>query len=163
MMRKMMIDSIKDDPDWNNGNYDKQPRGLVNAIHLLLMMSSIPLQWQKEAPTREQAETLLAEKIKQQLERLDANDMIYQVGASEDYNPHPHLHKIKAPLLAINSADDQVNPPELGVMEEAIKQMGNARYILLPITDETRGHGTHTLANLWQHHLAEFLQSADTD
>ena len=124
MMRKMMIDSIKDDPDWNDGNYEEQPHGLVNAIHLLLMMSSVPLQWQKDAPTREQAEALLADKIQQQLARLDANDMIYQVGASEDYNPLPHLHKIKAPLLAINSADDQVNPPELGLMEEGDRTDG---------------------------------------
>lgn len=157
MTRKMIIDSIKNDPDWNNGEYDKQPRGLTNAVHILLMMSSIPLQWQKDAPTRQQADALLAEKIEASVSRLDANDMIYQVGASEDYNPLPHLHKIKARLLAINSADDQVNPPELGVMEDAIQQVAQGKYILLPITDETRGHGSHTVANLWKHYLQAFL------
>ncbi len=159
MIRKMIIDSIQDDPDWNNGNYDAQPRGLTNALHLLLMMSSVPLQWQKDAPTRQQADALLAEKLESYASRMEANDMIYQVGASEDYNPLPHLHKITAPLLAINSADDQVNPPELGLMEDAIQKVKNGRFILLPITDETRGHGTHTLARLWKHHLEEFLQS----
>jgi len=158
MMRKMMIDSIKDDPEWNYGEYSEQPRGLINALHLMIMMTSVPLQWQKDAPTREQADAMLKEKLETYANRLDANDMIYQFASSEDYNPRPHLHKIKAPLLAINSADDQVNPPELGVMEEAIEQMDNARYILLPISDETRGHGTHTLASLWKDYLEAFLK-----
>lgn len=157
MTRKMMIDSIRNDPEWNNGDYETQPPGLINAIHLLIMMTSSPLQWQKEAPTRAQADQMLADRIELYHSRLDANDMIYQFAASEDYNPLPDLHKIKASLLAINSADDQVNPPELGIMETAIQSVEQGTYILLPITDDTRGHGTHTLAKLWKHHLAEFL------
>ncbi len=158
MMRKMMIDSIKDDPDWKNGEYDNQPRGLINALHLMIMMTSTPLQWQKEAPTRQEADALLKEKLATYASRMDANDMIYQFASSEDYNPLPNLHKIKAPLLAINSADDQVNPPELGVMEKAIQHVAQGDYILLPIDDTTRGHGTHSLPHIWQHHLIEFLQ-----
>lgn len=157
MTRKMIIDSIRNDPEWNNGDYDQQPSGLVSAIHMLIMMTSSPLQWQKEARTREQADQFLADRIKLYHSRLDANDMLYQVGASEDYDPYPDLSKIKAPLLAINSADDQVNPPELGILESAIEYVEKGRYIILPITDETRGHGTHTLAKLWQHHLSDFL------
>ena len=157
IVRKMMIDSIQSDPAWNGGEYEGQPPGLVSAIHLLIMMSSCPLQWQKEAPTRTAADAMLEERIRAHASILDANDMIYQFSASEDYDPAPGLSRIKAPLLAINSADDQVNPPELGIMEMAIPQVKRGRYILLPIDEQTRGHGTHTLAAVWKHHLAVLL------
>ena len=160
MIRKMIIDSIQNDPAWHGGDYAEQPPGLINAIHLLIMMTSCPLQWQKEAPTRAAADALLAGRIQAQANLLDANDMIYQFAASEDYDPAPGLSKIKAPLLAINSADDQVNPPELGILEAAIPQVKRGTYVLLPIDDRTRGHGSHTLAALWQHHLAAFLATA---
>ncbi len=160
MMRKMIIDSIQADPAWNGGDYTEQPPGLINAIHLLIMMTSCPLQWQKEAPTRAAADALLAERIQAQATLLDANDMIYQFAASEDYDPVPGLSKIEAPLLAINSADDQVNPPELGILEAAIAQVKRGSYVLLPIDDRSRGHGSHSLAALWKHHLAAFLASA---
>ena len=103
----------------------------------------------------------MADRIRNYASALDANDMIYQVGASEDYDPAPSLSSIKAPLLAINSADDQVNPPELGIMESAMKTVRHGRYVLLPIDEHTRGHGTHTLAALWKHHLADFLRRAN--
>ena len=157
MIRKMIIDSIQGDPVWDGGDYAEQPPGLVNAIHLLIVMTSCPLQWQKEAPTRGDADAFLAERIKAHAGALDANDMIYQFAASEDYNPAPGLSKIKAPLLAINSADDQVNPPELGLMEAAMGRVKRGRYVLLPIDERTRGHGTHTLAAVWKHHLATFM------
>ena len=157
MIRKMIIDSIQSDPAWNGGEYEGQPPGLISAIHLLIMMTSCPLQWQKEAPTRTAADAMLEERIRAHASTLDANDMIYQFAASEDYDPAPGLSRIKAPLLAINSADDQVNPPELGIMEMAIPQVKRGRYILLPIDEQTRGHGTHTLAAVWKHHLAVLL------
>ena len=157
MIRKMIIDSIQSDPAWNGGEYEEQPPGLVSAIHLLITMTSCPLQWQKEAPTRTAADAMLEERIRAHASTLDANDMIYQFSASEDYDPAPGLSRIKAPLLAINSADDQVNPPELGIMEMAIPQVKRGRYILLPIDERTRGHGTHTLAAVWKHHLAVLL------
>ena len=162
MMRKMIMDSIKNDPAWHDGEYEAQPPGLINAIHLLIMMTSCPLQWRKEAPTRAAADAFLAERIRNNAAALDANDMLYAFAASEDYNPAPQLKRIKAPLLAINSADDQVNPPELGIMEAALPDVERGRYVLLPISDEhSRGHGSHTLAGLWKHHLAEFLADAD--
>ena len=157
IVRKMIIDSIQSDPAWNGGEYEEQPPGLISAIHLLIMMTSCPLQWQKEAPTRTAADAMLEERIRANASILDANDMIYQFSASEDYDPAPGLSRIKAPLLAINSADDQVNPPELGIMEMAIPQVKRGRYILLPIDEQTRGHGTHTLAAVWKHHLAVLL------
>ena len=157
MIRKMIIDSIRNDPAWKGGEYEVQPPGLINAIHLLIMMTSCPLQWRKEAPTRELADVFLQDRIKSSAGALDANDMIYQYAAAEDYNPAPGLPTINAPLLAINSADDQVNPPELALMEEAMKKLQQGRYVLLPIDEQTRGHGTHTLAGVWKHHLAAFL------
>ena len=161
MIRKMIMESITSDPAWNNGNYNEQPPGLINAIHLLIMMTSCPLQWQKEAPTREAADAFLAERIRASASSLDANDMLYAFAASEDYDPAPALSRIKAPLLAINSADDQVNPPELGIMEAAMRKVRRGRAVLLPIDENTRGHGTHTLAGLWKHHLAAFLAGGD--
>ena len=157
MTRRMIIDAIRTDPEWQDGNYTTQPRGLLAAIYVLLWMTSIPRQWQKEAPTRDAADALLATKVADYLSRMDANDFLYQISASYDYDPAAGLANIKAPLLAINSADDQVNPPELGIMEPAIKLVPRGKYILLPITDETRGHGTHTWPAIWQHHLADLL------
>ena len=160
MIRKMIMDSIRGDSAWQDGEYDQQPAGLTHAVHLLIMMTSCPLQWQREAPTRAQADAFLAERIESYQSALDANDMLYQFAASEDYDPAPDLGRINAPLLAINSADDQVNPPELGIMEAAMSQVKRSRFVQLPIDEHTRGHGTHTLAGLWKHHLAEFLDHA---
>ena len=158
MIRKMIMDSITGDPAWRGGEYDEQPPGLINAIHLLIMMTSCPLQWRKDAPTKAAADDFLAERVRGYASALDANDMLYAFAASEDYKPAPDLRRIKAPLLAINSADDQVNPPELGIMEAAIGEVKRGRFALLPIDEHTRGHGTHTLAGVWKHHLAEFLE-----
>jgi len=160
MIRKMLMDAIRDDPAWRGGDYENQPPGLTNAIHLLLMMTSCPLEWQRLAPTRAAADAFLAARIQASRNALDANDMLYQFAASEDYAPAPYLERIQAPLLAINSADDQVNPPELGIMEAAMARLPRGRYILLPIDGRSRGHGSHTLAALWKAHLAEFLRSA---
>ena len=163
MIRKMIMQSIRSDPSWNEGCYAQQPPGLINAIHLLLIMTSCPRQLQKEAPTRALADELLARQIRNYAGALDANDTLYAFAASEDYDPAPDIERIRAPLLAINSADDQVNPPELGIMEAAMKRMRRAKYVLLPIDDRTRGHGTHTLAGVWRHHLAEFLASSNAE
>ena len=158
MMRRMVIDSIKSDPEWNNGEYKSQPRGLTAAIYTLLFMTSSPLQWHKQAPTREAADRFFDDMVRRQLSRTDANDMLYAFDASRDYDPGPNLENIKAPLLAINSADDQVNPPELGILEREIKRVKRGRYVLIPISDRTRGHGTHSVPELWKGHLATLLQ-----
>ena len=159
ILRKMIIDAIKDDPTWNKGNYIQQPAlGLKHALDILMIMSSAPLQWQKEAPTKKSAELYLDKYLINATKGKDANDMIYQFDASREYNPAPYLSKIKAPLLAINSADDQINPPELKVLDTAILKIQKGKYILLPITSETRGHGTHSLPKIWGNYLKEFLK-----
>ena len=162
IMRKMIIDSITGDPEWKGGEYTVQPHGLVDGIHVLLLMGSSPLQWQKEAPTREKAEAYLAALIQPKMAALDANDVIYQFEASRAYNPLPHLGEIRAPLYAVNSADDVINPPELGILDEAIHRVPHGRYILLPISAETRGHGTHSLPAIWEKYLAELLAASET-
>jgi homoserine O-acetyltransferase len=160
MMRKAILDAIETDPEWKGGEYQHQPHGLIPAIHMLLMMTSSPLQWQKEAPTRALAEQFLADRTARLATTLDANDLIYQFEASREYNPSPHLPAIKAPLLAINSADDMVNPPELGILEREITRVPHGRFVLIPISDETRGHGTHSLPAIWGRYLGELLASS---
>jgi homoserine O-acetyltransferase len=162
MMRRMVIDSIRSDPEWNNGDYKQQPvRGVTSAIYTLLFMTSAPLQQYKQSPTREAADKMFDNLVQSQLARTDANDMLYAFDASRDYDPAPELEKIKAPLLAINSADDQVNPPELGIVEKEIKRVKRGRFALIPISDKTRGHGTHSLPELWKQYLAELLETSN--
>ena len=159
IFRKMIIDVIENDPNWNLGNYQQQPsQGLKSALNILFIMGSVPLQWQKEAPTRAKAEQYLDKFIVGAMPTKDANDMIYQFDASRNYNPAPFLQNIKAPLLAINSADDQINPPELMILDTAILKVPHGKYILLPITPETRGHGTHSLPMIWGNYLKELMK-----
>jgi len=161
MMRQMMVDSIRSDPAYLNGDYTTQPVwGLRTAVALMFMMQSVPLQQQKQYPTRDAAEQAATQTINQRLRSVDANDFIYQYEASRDYDPSVPggLEKIKAPVLAINSADDQVNPPELGLVEKFLPRVKDAKYVLIPISDQTRGHGTHSLPAIWGPYLAEFLK-----
>ncbi|MCI0664487.1 MAG: alpha/beta fold hydrolase [Acidobacteria bacterium] len=161
MIRRMIMDSIKNDPEWNNGEYKMQPvRGLTAAGNAMMFMTSSPLQMQKQSPTREEADRQFDNRVRTFLNNRDANDMIYQFDASRDYNPAPMLEAIKAPLVAINSADDQVNPPELGIAEREIKRVKRGRFILIPISDQTRGHGTHSLPELWKKYLADLLEES---
>jgi homoserine O-acetyltransferase len=158
IMRKMIMDSITNDPAYKNGEYTAQPHdGLVGAINLLMMMTSSPMQWHKTAPTREAADKWYADQIASRLRTTDANDMLYQYNASRDYNPAPNLEKITAAVLAINSADDVVNPPELGLMEKLMPRVKRGRYVLIPTSDQTRGHGTHSLPAIWGSYLGEFM------
>ena len=162
MMRRMVIDSIRNDPEWKGGEYAAPPRGLASAVYTLLFMVSSPLQWQKAAPTREAADRFFEEQVKARLSGVDANDMLYQFEASSDYDPAPELEKIQAPLTAVNSADDQVNPPELGILEREIGRVKRGRYVLIPTSDETRGHGTHSRPVVWKQHLADLLERSRT-
>jgi len=161
MMRRMVLDPIRNDPEWNNGEYKSQPRGLTTAIYTLLFMTSSPLQWQKQAPTRESADRFFDDMVRRRLAQTDANDMLYAFDASRDYDPALNLERIKAPLIAVNSADDQVNPPELGILEREIKRVKRGQYVLIPISDRTRGHGTHSLPELWKEHLARLLEQTE--
>jgi len=157
MMRRMIIDDIRNDPEWNNGEYTQQPHGMAAALQVLLIMGSSPLEMQKEFPTRDLADAYLEQWIAAEMKSTDANDMLYYFDASRNYNPEPDLEKITAPLTAINSADDQINPPELKIIDKDILRIKNGRFVLLPITDQTRGHGTHSLPAIWQNYLAELL------
>jgi homoserine O-acetyltransferase len=136
-------------------------RALTSAENLLLFVGSAPLFWQKQWPTRDAADKSYEDRVKAAVARLDANDLLYQLDASREYNPAPKLETIKAPLVAINSADDVINPPELGIIEREIKRVKRGRFILLPITDLTRGHGTHTLPAIWQGYLKELLAESE--
>jgi homoserine O-acetyltransferase len=159
VMRKMIMDSITHDPAWKGGDYTEEPHdGLVGAINLLMMMTSSPLQWQKNGPTRDAADKWYEDQIKSRVASTDANDMLYQFNASREYDPSPSLEKITAAVLAINSADDVVNPPELGLMEKLMPRVKRGRYVLIPTSDRTRGHGTHSLPAVWGSYLSEFLR-----
>lgn len=158
MTRRMLIESIRSDPEWNGGNYTRQPRSLhIAQTYFSIATSGGNQALYKAAPTREKADQLVTKRLAQ-ASRRDANDFIYQYDASRDYNPAPKLESIKARLLAINSADDERNPPELGIMEREIKRVAQGRYVLIPASEETSGHGTTSRAKWWKHHLEEFLQ-----
>ena len=158
MMRKMMVDAITLDPEWKEGNYTAKFLGHRLAMHSLLFMTSSPYHWQQDYPTRAEAEAELERRVERYYQSIDPNDMIYAFEASRDYNPSLHLEKIKAPLMAINSADDQVNPPELELTEKVIHRVANGQFILLPISPETIGHSTHSLPAVWGKHLEAFLR-----
>jgi homoserine O-acetyltransferase len=161
MLRAMIIDAIRGDPAWNGGEYDKPPaQGLYAANYALWMMTSSPLQLHKNNPTREKADAAV-EALRKRALATDANDMLYEFEASTDYDPSPLLEKIKAPLYAVNSADDEVNPPELGILDREIGRVRRGRYILIPTSDETRGHGTHSRAAVWKNRLVELLMESE--
>lgn len=162
MMRYMQIEAIKQDPAWMGGEYKTEPvEGLRNANELVMIMGSSPLQMQKQAPTRVLAEKYVDSYLARSDAATDANDLIFYMNASRNYDPSPRLGQITAPVLWINSADDYINPPELGIAEKMVKRMPNARFILLPISDATRGHGTHTVAAVWKDYLIEFMQATE--
>jgi homoserine O-acetyltransferase/O-succinyltransferase len=161
MLRRMIIDAIRTSPDWNNGEYQQEPHGLNDALGILLIMGSSPLQMQKQEPTRVTADAFLEDYVANRGKTTDANDMIYYFDASRNYNPEPQLERIAAPLTAINSADDQINPPELGIIDKDIHRVKNGKFVLLPITDQTRGHGTHSLPAIWGNYLKELLDRSE--
>jgi homoserine O-acetyltransferase len=155
--RKIVIDAIRDDPEWKGGDYSAPPRGLVVAARMLALMSGSPRTWQKAAPTLAAADSFLDEQTRSRLAGVDANDLLYAFEASRDYDPSTGFDRIRRPILAINFADDLINPPELQILERAVARIPSARAIVVPASDDTRGHGTHTLAAIWQEHLRAFL------
>jgi homoserine O-acetyltransferase len=160
MMRRLLVESIRNDPEWMNGNYAKQPRGFQLASVFFATGTSGGNQGlYKAAPTREKADQLIAQRLSAPF-RGDANDHLLQWESSRDYNPSPGLERIGAVLLAINSADDERNPPELGVLEREIKRVRNGRAYVIPASSETSGHGTTGQARFWKQELAEVLKSA---
>ena len=159
--RRMVIDAIRNDPAWTEGDYKTQPPSLRTAAEMLWFMSSNPVLRQKDAPTLAKADEVLDKFVEQIVKTDDANDVLYALEASHDYDPGPNLEKIQATLLAINSADDLINPPELGILEREIKRVPHGRAIVIPFSDKTRGHGSHTLAALWKDQLADLLKESE--
>jgi homoserine O-acetyltransferase len=160
MIRRMISMSIRDDPEWKDGEYTAPPHGFDAALHMLFVMLSSPLYEHREAATRSEADRYIEDWIAGERRAIDANDMLYAFEASRDYDPSPDLEKIVAPLYAINSADDEVNPPELGIMEREIARIPKGRYILIPTSPETRGHSTHSLPEIWSRYLGELLEAS---
>jgi homoserine O-acetyltransferase len=160
MTRTMAIQAIKDDPEWKNGDYDVQPRGLIAARAIRSIMTGGALRFHAENPTAGKADATVAALAKAALQG-DANDTIYQYEASTDYDPSPLLEKIQAPLFAVNSADDEINPPELGILEREITRVKRGRYILIPLSDQTRGHQSYNRAVLWKNYLLELLHLSE--
>jgi homoserine O-acetyltransferase/O-succinyltransferase len=161
MWRKMVIDSIRDDPDWKKGEYTSEPSGgLKIGAEMFYMAAGSALQMQTSFPTRDATDAAARDYIKQFSAEHDANDLLYALDASRDYDPSPQLEKIAAPVMFVNSADDFINPPELGIAEQEIKRVKKGRFVLLPVSDQTHGHGTHTWAAAWQQYLKELLETS---
>ncbi|WP_435010175.1 alpha/beta fold hydrolase [Tundrisphaera lichenicola] len=160
--RRVIIDVIRNDPAWASGDYLDQPPSLKTAAEMLYLMSNNPIVRQMEAPTRELADRVLEEFVARTVNASDANDVLYALESSSDYDPSPALEQIKAPLLAINFEDDLINPPELGILEREIRRVKRGNALVLPRSDRTRGHGTHTLAAIWKEHLTTLLSESIT-
>jgi homoserine O-acetyltransferase len=162
LWRAMIIDDIKSDPAWLGGEYKQQPRdGLRAAEDILLIAGSAPIQMQKTFPVRDAADKYLAETMDKQLASLDANDLLYQVASSRDYDPSAALEKIKAHVMWVNSGDDFINPPDLGIAQTMAPRIPHGRFVLIPASDQTHGHGTHTWAAVWQGYLAELMAESE--
>lgn len=157
ILRRMLVETIKADPAWNGGNYTSQPKSLKLANAFFgFATSGGNLGLQKQAPTREAADKLVDARLAAP-SAGDANDVLYQFEASRDYDPSAKLARVTAPVLAINSADDERNPNETGLLEKGIAQVRKGQFFLIPASDETRGHGTTGQAKFWRDRLAKFL------
>ena len=158
MWRRAAVEGIRRDPAWQDGNYSVQPvQGLRTAASLLQVAGFAPLYLQVAYPDRATAEAHIVERIERAIPNLDANDLIYQLESSRNYNPWPQLDRIRVPMAWVNSGDDFINPPDYGIAEDAARRMPSARYILIRSTSETRGHGTHTWARFWRQELIDLL------
>ena len=157
--RRVAIDAIRNDPEWKNGEYTTQPQSLRTAAQMLWLVGSNPIRRQREASTLAESDRVIDQYVANYVKTGDANNILYALEASHDYDPGPGLEKITAPLVAINFADDIINPPELQILETETRRVKNGRAIVMPATDRTSGHGTHTSAAVWKHYLIELLES----
>jgi homoserine O-acetyltransferase len=155
--RRVVIDAIEYDPEWRGGNYTAQPPALRTAEEMLWLMGSNPVLRQAEAPTLARTDAVLDAYIAAGMQSYDANDVLYALSASADYDPGPALEHIRAPLTAVNSADDLINPPELGILQREIVRVPHGKAVVVPFSDRTRGHGSHTIAILWKQDLEQLL------
>jgi homoserine O-acetyltransferase len=156
--RRVVIDAIRGDPDWKGGEYKEEPPSLRTTEEILFFMSSSPVLRQREMPTLAKADAVLDDFVLRASRTSDANDILYAVSASRDYDPGPGLEGIRARLLAVNSADDLINPPELGILEREIGRVPHGRAVVIPASEATHGHGTHTLAAVWKSYLVDLLR-----
>src|SRR5262249_41887596 len=161
--RRIIADAIRNDPGWHHGDYRTQPPALRTAAGMLFLMSNNPMERQKDAPTRERADRVLDEYVAKTIRAMDANDVLYAIESSADYDPGPGLERIRVPLVAINFEDDLINPPELGILEREIRRVARGKAVLIRRSDRTRGHGTHTLAAVWKDHLIRLLQETNRE
>jgi homoserine O-acetyltransferase len=162
MWRQLAVQGIRSDPAWADGNYATQPvMGLRVAVSVLQIAGMAPLWLQHEYPTRDAADAYLAGRVDRDIASRDANDLLYQIEASRTYDPLPNLERIRTPMTWVNSADDFINPPEYGIAEAAAGRMPTARYVLIPRSAETRGHGTHTWARFWKDELIALLRRTE--
>jgi homoserine O-acetyltransferase len=161
--RRIAIDAIRLDPQWRDGEYREQPHGLRTAEQMLFLVASNPVLRQQQMPDLARSDSVFDAAVADSMRHADANDLLYQLEASRDYDPGGGLEQIRAPLLAINFADDLINPPELGILEREIKRVPHGRALVMPVTPLSRGHGTHTVAAVWKEHLAELLRSSAAD
>ena len=161
LWRKMVIDGIRDDPDWKNGEYNAQPRSALDtAADMFFIAAGAAMEMQMRFPTRKATDAADEAARKRFLAAHDANDLLYAVNASWDYDPSARLGSITAPVMFVNSADDFINPPELGIAEREIKRVKKGRFVLIPVSDQTHGHGTHTWGSVWQLYLKELLEAS---
>ncbi len=158
--RRLIIDAIRNDPAWHDGEYSAQPPSLRTALQMIWLVGSNPVLRQREAPTLAQADSVIDAYVDKNMAVDDANDVLYAIQASRDYDPGPGLEKIRAPLYAVNSADDLINPPELGILEHKIKRVPRGKAAIIAYSGQTRGHGSHTIAMLWKQYLEELLRES---
>jgi len=159
LWRKMVIEGIRQDPEWKNGDYTTQPRAALQiSADFLLIAGSSPLSMQKSLPTRDAVDKYLDDSTKRITATLDANDFLFAVNSSRNYDPSAKLETIQATVMFVNSADDFINPPELGIAEREIKRVKKGKFVLIPASEQTHGHGTHTWAAIWQQYLKELLE-----
>ena len=159
--RRLVSDAIRNDLAWERGDYRSQPPSVRTAAEMLFLMSNNPVERQHEAPTRQRADEVLDEYVTRTMKSMDANDVLYAIESSNDYDPGARLERIRVPLVAINFEDDLINPPELGILEREIKRVPNGKAVLVPRSERTRGHGTHTLAAVWKDHLVQLLRDTE--
>ncbi len=159
--RKMVMDGIRTDPEWKNGDYTTQPpQGIRIALDFLIIAGSAPIPMQKQFPTRDDADKWLEKYFHDRAPGIDVNDFLYQLNSSRNYDPSANLEKITVPVMWMNSADDFINPPDLGIAEREVKRLKNGQFILIPASEQTHGHGTHTFAAIWKQYMAEILEKS---
>jgi homoserine O-acetyltransferase len=157
MERRLIVDAIRNDPEWKGGDYEKQPQGLVTALRMVVISAGSTKQVYLEAPTQEATDRLFDRMVQQRMQNTDANDLLYAWDASRDYDPAAGLQNIRAAVTAVNFEDDERNPPELGIMESGIRRVARGQYVLVPASARTRGHVSAADATLWKDYLMELL------